>query len=133
MNRQKLKQRLVRYGSTYLLVVAALAVYFCAVCKSSRVLDADATISDLTVTATLPAKAERLICVGSLLDIRVEPDGETPYCIRLPIDSVGVSDQVLTAIAHLDSSEVAGLDIPDSLRVVINTRSLTIFQYWFGD
>lgn len=132
MDRQKLKQRLIRFGTTYLLALVALTIFICAISKTSHELDADATISGLTVTATLSAKAQRMVDVGSLLDIRVEPQGETPYSIRLPIDSVSVSGPMLTAVAHLDSSEVAGLTLPDSLTVVINTPSMTIFQYWFG-
>lgn len=133
MDRQKLKQRLIRFGTTYILAIVALTIFICAISKTTHELDADATITDLTVTATLPAKAQRMVSVGSLLDIRIEPEGETPYSLRLPVDSVCVAGPVLTAVAHLDSAEIAGLTLPDSLQVVINTPSMTIFQYWFGN
>lgn len=130
--KRSFKKRLVRFGSIYLLVVALLALLTAAVCKSSHQIEARATFSNLAVSATLPLNAKRMVGVGSLLDIPVTPPDGIPYSLRLPVDSVSAVGGSLSLVAYADSAEVAGLDIPDSLTVVVNTPSMTIFEYWFG-
>lgn len=130
--KRTLKQKLIHFGSAYLLTIAILGILAAAVCKFSHQLEARATISDLAVTASLPANAKRMVGVGSLLDIPVPPQGEIPYNLRLPVDSISDNGGTLTLIAHLDSAETASLALSDSLTVLINTPGMTFFEYCFG-
>lgn len=130
--KRTLKQKLVRFGSFYLLAIATLGIITASVCKSSHQIEARATISNMTVTASLPLNAKRMVGVGSLLDVPVTPPDGIPYSLRLPVDSVSANGGALSLVAYLDSAEVAGLDLPDSLTVLLNTPSMTIFEYCFG-
>lgn len=130
--KRSFKQRLVRFGSFYLLAIAIIGIITASVCKSSHQIEARATISNMIVTASLPLNAKRLVGVGSLLDVPVTPPDGIPYSLRLPVDSVSANGGSLSLVAYLDSAEVAGLDIPDSLTVLLNTPSMTIFEYCFG-
>lgn len=126
------KQRLVRFSSIYLLAIAILGIITASVCKSSHQIEAQATISNMIVTAMLPPNAKRMVGVGSLLDVPVTPADGIPYSLRLTVDSVSANGGAMSLVAYLDSAEVAGVDIPDSLTVLLNTPSMTIFEYCFG-
>lgn len=130
--KRTLKQKLIHFGSAYLLTIAILGILAAAVCKFTHQIEARATISNLAVTATLPLNAKRMVGVGSLLDIPVTPNDGIPYSLRLTVDSVAPNDASMSLVAYLDSAGVAGVDLPDSLTVVLNTQSMTVFEYWFG-
>lgn len=130
--KQKIKRWLIRIGSSYLLVIVALLAIVAVATKTSHELEADATISGLTVTATLPASDERMVSVGSFLDIPFSPDGETPYRLRLPVDSLRTAGDNLILMAHLDSTELVGLNMASSFEVIVNTHSMSLVEYCFG-